>query len=74
MHEASLTFIFNKLFTGKDYVEEGDPCGEVACPGTMVLGPVKGCTCFISPPCSACMEDHPACDKCGWQDPDWEAP
>jgi len=74
MSEPSLAFVFNQLFSGKDYVEEGDPCGEIACLGTMELPPVEGCTCFQNAPCWRCLDNHPACNRCGWQDPDWERP
>jgi len=49
-----------------DYLgkEEGDACGENGCEGTLVPAKVENCTCFISPPCSACIEAGLVCDVC----------
>ena len=50
----------------KKYVEEGDSCNQPGCNGIMEFHfPVKGCSCHISPPCSACMEHPLTCSECG---------
>lgn len=51
-------------------VEDGEPCGRpnedgFACDGEMILLDVEGCSCHISPPCGACVENAPVCSVCG---------
>jgi hypothetical protein len=48
------------------YCEEGDKCPE--CGGILFYPPVKGCSCHINPPCSACVENPLTCNKCGWEE------
>ncbi len=59
--------------------EEGQPCNRVEepdedaprgyrpkpCNGAMHFEKVEGCTCFISAPCSACVNNPLICDTCG---------
>lgn len=45
--------------------EEGARCNRDGCGGTMIVPEVEGCTCFISPPCSACVNNPLTCDECG---------
>jgi hypothetical protein len=45
-------------------VEEGDACNRGDCSGNMFLDKVQGCTCFINPPCSACVDNPLVCDTC----------
>ncbi|WP_313348147.1 hypothetical protein [Paracoccus sp. (in: a-proteobacteria)] len=45
--------------------EEGARCDRAGCGGTMIVPDVEGCTCFISPPCSACVNNPLTCDECG---------
>jgi hypothetical protein len=49
--------------------DEGERCNRLnddgfACDGEMELMPVSGCSCHISPPCSACVGNAPACTVC----------
>lgn len=48
--------------------EEGDDCNRSGCFGFGVMGfdDVDGCTCHISPPCGACVENPLICDVCGY--------
>ena len=52
----------------KDYLEEGDKCPEEGCTGTMEVGPVENCSCHISPPCSACVNNPLTCNVCGYEE------
>jgi hypothetical protein len=45
----------------KDRYEEGDEC---PCGGIMKVFPTENCSCHISAPCNACVENEPKCDKC----------
>jgi len=59
--------------------EEGDTCNRIEepdedaprgyrpkpCNGAMHLEKVENCTCFISAPCSACVNNPLICDTCG---------
>jgi len=47
--------------------EEGEPCPEDGCPGVLEYPPVEGCTCWINPPCAACMDNKLTCTVCGWE-------
>lgn len=46
--------------------EEGDECPELDCSGMLVYGDVEGCSCHISPPCSACVDNPLTCTECDW--------
>jgi hypothetical protein len=46
-------------------VSDGDECNRNGCGGTMVLHPVKDCSCHISPPCDQCVDNQPICNECG---------
>lgn len=48
-------------------VEEGDVCGRNGCEGVIEVHPVEGCSCHISPPCSACTKPRNFCPECGWE-------
>ena len=45
-------------------LEEGDECSQ--CDGKMQIE-VEGCSCHISPPCSACTGAPLVCDSCGYE-------
>lgn len=47
--------------------EEGERCGRDLCQGIIRVQPVEGCTCFISPPCGACVSAPLECPECGWE-------
>ena len=44
---------------------EGDPCNKEGCEGHFYSPEVEGCTCHISPPCGACVNNALICDDCG---------
>lgn len=44
--------------------EEGDICGFEGCQGRLEWRRVRSCSCFISPPCSACVDAPLICDRC----------
>lgn len=46
--------------------EEGCKCPECH-EGKMHFPPVRGCSCHISPPCSACTSNMLTCESCGWE-------
>lgn len=46
-------------------IEERDDCKDETCDGKYEFGDVVGCSCHISPPCSACVDNPLVCDKCG---------
>jgi len=48
-------------------LEPGAPCPEENCIGTVDIAPPKGCSCHISPPCSACVNAGVVCGSCGWE-------
>lgn len=53
----------------KPGTEEGEGCNRLneddsACDGTMEYRPVVGCSCHISPPCAACVENPLLCSVC----------
>jgi outer membrane murein-binding lipoprotein Lpp len=56
-----------ELTVGKN---EGDVCGRDECPGILAHPPVKDCTCHLSPPCNACVENLLTCSVCGWDERD----
>ena len=43
-------------------IEEGERCPE--CGGIAVFK-IVNCSCHISPPCNACVNAMPECEKCG---------
>lgn len=53
--------------------EEGETCNRNGCTGTIKLPRPENCSCHIAPPCAACTEQQPECDKCGWTQEDDEA-
>ena len=55
------------------YIEEGMVCPKCQ-QGHLEIPPVKGCSCHISPPCSACTDNRLTCDACGWEEPEPEPP
>ena len=48
--------------------EEGENCPQDQCDGVLEYGDVEGCSCHISPPCSACVDNPLVCVVCGWED------
>lgn len=44
---------------------EGDPCQAGECDGFLGHAPVENCSCHISPPCSACVDNPLVCLSCG---------
>lgn len=53
----------------KDYYEEGDRCPQCKS-GELYYQEVENCSCHISPPCSACVENPLECIECGWEEGD----
>lgn len=47
-------------------LEEGDSCPDCKL-GIMHYGPVKNCSCHISPPCNQCITNPLTCNKCGYE-------
>lgn len=47
---------------------DGDTCNRNGCDGIIVFNEPEGCSCHISPPCSACENAGSSCPKCGWED------
>lgn len=54
----------------EEEIEEGDNCPECII-GVMGFKPVENCTCFISPPCSQCVNNSLVCLNCGWSVEDY---
>lgn len=57
------------------YYTEGDRCPE--CGGSFHYPKVENCSCHISPPCGACVDNALECDQCGLADltkPQQDAP
>lgn len=48
--------------------DEGERCGRGDCAGIIRFPPIENCRCFISPPCSACVDNPLTCDEC-WAEP-----
>jgi hypothetical protein len=44
---------------------EGDICNRNGCSGEMIINDDRNCSCHISPPCNACVEEGIKCDECG---------
>jgi len=55
-------------------IEEGGPCPEPGCDGTLEFPRVEGCCCHINPPCSACTDNKLTCTECHWEEPEVEQP
>jgi len=54
-----------------DYgTSEGDTCNRRGCKGVIKARPVEGCSCHISPPCSACTAPCNYCPVCDWDEAD----
>jgi hypothetical protein len=53
---------------------EGESCGRNGCAGVIETRPSEGCSCHISPPCSACTEPRNFCPECDWEEGDDPAP
>lgn len=58
----------------KEGCGEGERCNRDGCEGILGFQPVEDCTCHISPPCSACVNNPLACPKCDWQSDDEPGP
>lgn len=43
---------------------EGDACKVDGCDGVYHFPPVENCSCHISPPCGACVDNNLVCDHC----------
>jgi hypothetical protein len=52
---------------------EGDVCNREGCNGIINTHPVRGCSCHINPPCSACTEPRNFCSDCGWEEREEES-
>lgn len=53
--------------------EEGGTCPDCGT-GKLEYPRVRGCSCHISPPCSACVDQRLKCDDCGCEEPEPEPP
>lgn len=53
---------------------EGDTCNREGCKGVIQMRKADGCSCHISPPCSACTSPRQHCDTCDWDEADEEIP
>lgn len=49
-----------------DEYEEGDKCPECR-DGILKYGEVENCSCHLTPPCSACLDNPFVCIECGWE-------
>lgn len=49
-------------------IEEDDICNRNGCLGVLCMEREGSCSCHINPPCSACVDARPVCDKCGWEE------
>lgn len=47
---------------------EGDTCNRNGCAGIIAQHTRKGCSCHISPPCSACTTPRGYCSVCEWEE------
>jgi len=56
----------------EEVYEEGAPCPEEGCKGTLRELPSRNCSCHINPPCSSCTDAGYGCDKCTWTNVDTE--
>ena len=48
-------------------LEEGDKCNRNGCEGVLLLPKTENCSCHISPPCSACVDNCVVCPVCDWK-------
>ncbi len=48
------------------FYEENDRCPQCK-DGKLTYPPVENCSCHLSAPCSACVDNKLACDICGFQ-------
>lgn len=46
--------------------EEGEICRRRGCAGILAYPRVENCSCHISPPCTACVENAVRCPECDW--------
>lgn len=46
-------------------LEEGSPCPDEDCGGTLEFVAHENCLCHIRPPCDSCTYNGLKCDKCG---------
>ena len=46
--------------------EEGARCPVVGCDGRLEYPEVENCSCHVSSPCPACMDNELTCLVCGW--------
>ena len=51
-------------------VHDGDICPYPDCKGKLGYESVEDCSCHISPPCSACLENPLVCQTCSWTEGD----
>lgn len=51
---------------------EGEVCWRNGCQGIIAEHAVEGCSCHISPPCSACTAPREYCPECDWEAKDEE--
>ena len=49
---------------------KGEVCRRNRCQGVIDETDVEGCSCHISPPCGACVEDRAFCPECDWHGKD----
>jgi hypothetical protein len=45
-------------------MDEGATCNRDGCPGTIEIRDVENCSCHLSPPCNACVENPLICSEC----------
>lgn len=55
-------------------IYEGETCNRDGCVGVIETRKVEGCSCHISPPCSACTSPRNYCNKCEWDESEDEKP
>ncbi len=48
--------------------EESSICNRDGCKGVLTISPESGCSCNVSPPCSACVDAPLRCPDCGWEE------
>ena len=49
----------------KNKFEDGADCHHSGCNGKLTPCDIRGCSCHIHPPCSACVGNPYECDTCG---------
>ena len=55
--------------TSDTVIQEGFECPN-KCGGTLVYPVAEHCTCHLSAPCCACLDEWLHCDLCGWEEGD----